>query len=109
MFLQVQEFAEQSDAILLVVVPAASVREVGTSKALKLAQELDSDGTPTINMFVYLNSRSALAQTSSMPFLVPDLWPVPSQSLTFYRLPDLKIVSQIAYPGKCLTRNNIIG
>lgn len=44
MFLQVQEFAEHNDAILLVVVPAASVREVATSKALKLAQELDSDG-----------------------------------------------------------------
>jgi hypothetical protein len=55
MFLQVQEFAENSDSILLVVLPAASVREVGTSKALKLAQELDSDGTPTINMFVFLS------------------------------------------------------
>ncbi|KAG0632286.1 hypothetical protein M758_1G317400 [Ceratodon purpureus] len=46
----VQEFAEHSDAILLVVVPAASVREVGTSKALKLAQELDSDATRTVGV-----------------------------------------------------------
>lgn len=66
-FLQVQEFAEHSDAILLVVVPAASVREVGISKALKLAQELDSDGTPLITMFFYLNSSSSSAQYTSMP------------------------------------------
>lgn len=46
----VQEFAENSDSILLVVLPAASVREVGTSKALKLAQELDSDATRTVGV-----------------------------------------------------------
>jgi len=40
----VHNFAENTDAVLLVVVAAASSREVATSRALKLARALDSDG-----------------------------------------------------------------
>jgi hypothetical protein len=42
--IQVHNFAENTDAVLLVVVAAASSREVATSRALKLARALDSDG-----------------------------------------------------------------
>jgi len=41
---QVHDLAAINDAILLLVIPAASCRDVSGSKALKLAQELDSDG-----------------------------------------------------------------
>jgi dynamin GTPase len=44
------DFAEHNDAILLVVIPATSAREVGTSRALKLAQELDSEATRTVGV-----------------------------------------------------------
>lgn len=38
------DFAENNDSILLVVIPAASCRDVTASRALKLAQDLDRDG-----------------------------------------------------------------
>jgi len=72
--LQAQDFAEHNDAILLVVVPAASVREVSTSRALKLAQELDSDGTP-INCLFNVNNVH-----SSTPFM-PAFWLFPLRAL----------------------------
>jgi hypothetical protein len=40
----VHDFAENNDSILLVVIPAASCRDVTASRALKLAQDLDRDG-----------------------------------------------------------------
>jgi hypothetical protein len=40
----VHDFAENNDSILLVVIPAASCRDVTASRALKLAQDLDHDG-----------------------------------------------------------------
>lgn len=42
--MQAHDHAANNDAILLIVIPATSCREVAASKALKLAQELDSDG-----------------------------------------------------------------
>ncbi|CAM6021470.1 unnamed protein product [Sphagnum balticum] len=46
----VHNFAENTDAVLLVVVAAASSREVATSRALKLARAFDSDGTRTVGV-----------------------------------------------------------
>lgn len=42
--LQAHDLASNNDTILLVVIPATSCRDVAASRALKLAQELDSDG-----------------------------------------------------------------
>lgn len=44
------DLAANNETILLVVIPATSCREVATSKALKLAHELDSDGTRTVGV-----------------------------------------------------------
>lgn len=44
------DHAANNDAILLIVIPATSCREVAASKALKLAQELDSDGSRTVGV-----------------------------------------------------------
>jgi hypothetical protein len=41
---QAHDLAANNDTILLIVIPATSCRDVAASKALKLAQELDSDG-----------------------------------------------------------------
>jgi hypothetical protein len=41
---QAHDLAANNDTILLVVIPAASCRDVSASRALKLAQDLDSDG-----------------------------------------------------------------
>ena len=108
MFLQVQEFAEHNDAILLVVVPAASVREVGSSKALKLAQELDSEGTPKINIFGFLFQFMLITISEILHALRGGFFVANSIITTFYRLLDLRIDSQITYSGKHLTRNNKI-
>lgn len=43
-FLQAYDLASNNDTVLLVVIPATSCRDVAASRALKLAQELDSDG-----------------------------------------------------------------
>ena len=42
--MQAHDLAANNDTILLIVIPATSCRDVAASKALKLAQELDSDG-----------------------------------------------------------------
>jgi len=44
------DLAANNDTILLVVIPAASCRDVSASRALKLAQDLDSDGTRTVGV-----------------------------------------------------------
>jgi dynamin GTPase len=40
----VHTFADNNDALLLLVIPAASCRDVAVSRALKLARDLDPDG-----------------------------------------------------------------
>ncbi|CAK9223934.1 unnamed protein product [Sphagnum troendelagicum] len=46
----INTFADNSDAVLLVVIPATSCRDVAVSRALKLAQDLDPDGTRTVGV-----------------------------------------------------------
>lgn len=41
--LQAHDLAANNDTMLLVVIPATSCRDVAVSRALKLAQELDSE------------------------------------------------------------------
>jgi hypothetical protein len=48
---QVHDFAENNDSILLVVIPAASCQDVSASRALKLAQDLDPDGKSNLPHF----------------------------------------------------------
>lgn len=43
-FCQAHDLAANNDTILLVVIAATSCRDVAVNRALKLAQELDSDG-----------------------------------------------------------------
>ena len=58
--MQAHDLAANNDTILLVVIPAASCRDVSASRALKLAQDLDSDGEreyiyiyPDLLLFLY--------------------------------------------------------
>ncbi|KAF1899438.1 hypothetical protein Lal_00019566 [Lupinus albus] len=46
----VSEYAEHSDAILLVIVPAAQAPEIASSRALRTAKEYDGEGTRTIGV-----------------------------------------------------------
>lgn len=46
----VNEYAEHSDAILLVVVPAAQAPEVSSSRGLRMAHELDPEGSRTVGV-----------------------------------------------------------
>lgn len=46
----VSEYAEHSDAILLVIVPAAQAPEIASSRALRIIKEFDGDGTRTIGV-----------------------------------------------------------
>jgi dynamin GTPase len=48
--LQVHTFADNNDALLLLVIPATSCRDVAVSRALKLARDLDPDGTRTVGV-----------------------------------------------------------
>lgn len=49
--MQAHDLAANNDTILLVVIPAASCRDVSASRALKLAQDLDSDGE---RVYIYI-------------------------------------------------------
>lgn len=53
---QAHDLAANNETILLVVIPATSCREVATSKALKLAHELDSDGRWLL-LFNFVNAK----------------------------------------------------
>jgi dynamin GTPase len=55
----VHDFAENNDSILLVVIPAASCRDVSASRALKLAQDLDPDGTRTVGVISKVDQAAA--------------------------------------------------
>ncbi|GMI86123.1 Dynamin related protein 2B, dynamin-like 3 [Hibiscus trionum] len=44
------EYAEYSDAILLVIVPAAQAPEISSSRALRIAKEYDQEGTRTVGI-----------------------------------------------------------
>ncbi|CAM6022611.1 unnamed protein product [Sphagnum balticum] len=55
----VHDFAENNDSILLVVIPAASCRDVTASRALKLAQDLDRDGTRTVGVISKVDQAAA--------------------------------------------------
>eukprot|EP01018_Ginkgo_biloba_P023934 Gb_31570 [translate_table: standard] len=46
----ISDYAEHSDAVLLVVVPASQAPEISSSRALKLALEFDPEGTRTIGV-----------------------------------------------------------
>ncbi|KAH9549389.1 hypothetical protein CY35_10G016700 [Sphagnum magellanicum] len=46
----VHTFADNNDALLLLVIPATSCRDVAVSRALKLARDLDPDGTRTVGV-----------------------------------------------------------
>ncbi|GLT68238.1 hypothetical protein SLA2020_404890 [Shorea laevis] len=46
----VSEYAEHSNAILLVIVPAAQAPEIASSRALRIIKEFDGDGTRTIGV-----------------------------------------------------------
>jgi dynamin GTPase len=42
--LQIGNYAARNDAILLVIVPALQAPDVASSRALRIARELDSEG-----------------------------------------------------------------
>lgn len=41
---QISEYAGHNDAILIVVIPAMQAADVASSRALRLAKEIDPDG-----------------------------------------------------------------
>jgi dynamin GTPase len=53
------DFAANNDTILLIVIPATTCRDVAASKALKLAQELDSEGTRTVGVISKVDQAAA--------------------------------------------------
>ncbi|GER27576.1 dynamin family protein [Striga asiatica] len=55
------QYAERSDAILLVVIPAAQAPEVASAKAIRIARELDGESTRTVGVI------SKIDQASSEP------------------------------------------
>ncbi|WOH04488.1 hypothetical protein DCAR_0623897 [Daucus carota subsp. sativus] len=57
----VSKYAEHSDAILLVIIPASQAPDVSSAKALRIAKEYDGDSTRTIGVI------SKIDQASSEP------------------------------------------
>ncbi|KAI3464298.1 hypothetical protein Pfo_020961 [Paulownia fortunei] len=53
------QFAERSDAILLVVIPAAQAPEVASAKAIRIAKELDGECTRTVGVITKIDQASS--------------------------------------------------
>ena len=49
---QVGDYAEHSDAILLVIVPAAQAPEIASYRALRIAKEYDGEGKWLLKLIV---------------------------------------------------------
>ncbi|KQK02008.1 dynamin-2A [Brachypodium distachyon] len=59
----INEFAGHNDAILIVVIPAMQAAEVASSRALRLAKDIDPDGTRTIGVLSKIDQAAADAKT----------------------------------------------
>jgi dynamin GTPase len=59
----INDYAGHNDAILLVVIPAVQAAEVATSQALRLAKDIDSDGTRTIGVLSKIDQAAGDAKT----------------------------------------------
>uniref|UniRef100_A0ACD5YYP6 Uncharacterized protein n=1 Tax=Avena sativa TaxID=4498 RepID=A0ACD5YYP6_AVESA len=59
----INEFAGHNDAILIVVIPAIQAAEVASSRALRLARDIDPDGTRTIGVLSKIDQAAADAKT----------------------------------------------
>uniref|UniRef100_A0A0D9YY00 dynamin GTPase n=1 Tax=Oryza glumipatula TaxID=40148 RepID=A0A0D9YY00_9ORYZ len=61
----ISEYAGHNDAILIVVIPAMQAADVASSRALRLAKDIDPDGTRTIGVLSKIDQASADAKTVS--------------------------------------------
>lgn len=59
----INDYAGHNDAILLVVIPAVQAAEVASSRALRLAKDIDSDGTRTIGVLSKIDQATGDAKT----------------------------------------------
>ncbi|KAM0827442.1 hypothetical protein ACQ4PT_068169 [Festuca glaucescens] len=59
----INDYAGHNDAILLVVIPAAQAAEVASSRALRLAKDIDSDGSRTIGVLSKIDQSAGDAKT----------------------------------------------
>ncbi|XP_051203947.1 dynamin-2A [Lolium perenne] len=59
----INDYAGHNDAILLVVIPAAQAAEVASSRALRLAKDIDSDGSRTIGVLSKIDQSEGDAKT----------------------------------------------
>jgi dynamin GTPase len=61
----ISEYAGHNDAILIVVIPAMQAADVASSRALRLAKDIDPDGTRTIGVLSKIDQAAADAKTVS--------------------------------------------
>ncbi|KAG8094240.1 hypothetical protein GUJ93_ZPchr0012g21536 [Zizania palustris] len=59
----INEYCGHNDAILLVVIPAMQAADVASSRALRLAKDIDSDGTRTIGVLSKVDQAEGDAKT----------------------------------------------
>nr|CAB3470185.1 unnamed protein product [Digitaria exilis] len=59
----INEYAGHNDAILLVVIPAMQAAEVASSRAMRLAKDIDSDGTRTVGVISKVDQANGDAKT----------------------------------------------
>ncbi|KAJ1280963.1 hypothetical protein BS78_04G272400 [Paspalum vaginatum] len=61
----ISEYAGHNDAILIVVIPAMQAADVASCRALRLAKDIDPDGTRTIGVLSKIDQAAADAKTVS--------------------------------------------
>uniref|UniRef100_J3MCW7 dynamin GTPase n=1 Tax=Oryza brachyantha TaxID=4533 RepID=J3MCW7_ORYBR len=59
----INEYAGHNDAILLVVIPAMQAADVASSRALRLAKDIDADGTRTVGVISKVDQAEGDAKT----------------------------------------------
>uniref|UniRef100_A0A0D9VKS9 dynamin GTPase n=1 Tax=Leersia perrieri TaxID=77586 RepID=A0A0D9VKS9_9ORYZ len=71
----ISEYAGHNDAILIVVIPAMQAADVASSRALRLAKDIDPDGTRTIGVLSKIDQAAADAKTirKRMKIRLPNL------------------------------------
>ncbi|AQK83483.1 Dynamin-2A [Zea mays] len=59
----INEYAGHNDAILLIVIPAMQAADVASSRALRLAKDIDADGTRTVGVISKVDQANGDAKT----------------------------------------------
>ncbi|KAK3132088.1 hypothetical protein QOZ80_6AG0515580 [Eleusine coracana subsp. coracana] len=102
------QYAGHNDAILLVVIPAMQAADVVSSRALRLAKDIDSDGTRTVGVISKVDQVSGDAKTiACVQALLSNKGPKNLQDIEWVALIGQSVALASAQSGSAGSENSL--